>query len=146
MSTSACITTYSTRRSTTTAPGEKLKTATTSSSQMAALPNTSRVQSSALYRVHLSAAPCTPEQIGAVQISLSLTFPSPPIMEEKPGPRPQLAGSRRRHSSALYQPIPSAHARHMAHSTVGPALSPRSRRGPQNPLLGSHIVKCLCLP
>ena len=60
MSTSACITTYSTRRSTTIAPGEKLKTATTSSSQMAALPNTSRVQSSALYRVHLSAAPCTP--------------------------------------------------------------------------------------
>ena len=128
MSTSACITTYSTRRSTTTAPGEnsRLRPRVHHKWRPCQTPRGFRAPRSTVSICPLLLVPQV-KHIGALQISSSLTFPSPPIMEEKPGPRPQLAGSRRRHSSALYQPIPSAHARQMAHSTVAPALSPRSR-------------------
>jgi hypothetical protein len=123
------------------------------------------------YSVHLSAAPCTagkthwsPADLAVSRLS---NFPSPPIMEEKPGLRPQLAGTTALHS---YQPMPSAHARHMAHSTVacwsGPSgpvplllrsRPPKPSRLPSTLLYTrldythfalslSSVPECLCLP
>ena len=129
MSTSACITTYSTRRSTTTAPGEKLKTATTSSSQMAALPNTSRVQSSALHRVHLSAAPCTPGKTDWSRADLVVSHLSIASNHgRKARPPAPIGGRAVGGATALHSTnLSPLHMPGTWHTTVAPALLPRSR-------------------
>jgi hypothetical protein len=104
--------------------------ATMSSSQMAPLPNTSWMQIDAVSQVQSSAlftrqcpsvrTPGKRRPRRALQIPLSLAF-RPPIMDEKPG-SPAPIGGAPQPTPALYQPIPSAHARHMAHSlAAGPA-------------------------
>ena len=140
-----CITAYSSGSQTTTTPGENVRCnhdlITNGGPAKHLVDAVSVFQSSALYSVHLSAAPCTEGgKLNALEPCPcgSRCLSGLPIAPNHGRKAPPPIG--RHHSFALYQPIyplPPAHAWHMAHSLLA---WPLSLENPLNPPLIRIVI------